>query len=120
MKNMRQNLEALNADLRNKRTRTYGYGFSKEDRRCSLNQVWLMQRPRSVMRCSATAAELEQQRRSREEEDEEERRMRKTGRVPTYKEKANRWARKSRKTQIMVIQLNGRLDSWEALKMKIH
>ena len=56
-----ENLEALNADLRNKRTRTYGYGPSKEDRRRSLNQVWLMQRPRSATRCSATAAGLELQ-----------------------------------------------------------
>ena len=44
--------------------------------------------------------------------------MRKAGASLFIRKDANRWARKSRESQIMVIQLYRRLDSWEALKIK--
>ena len=80
-----------------------------------------MQRPRSmeteVKRDSGEARAAGGLR--EEEHRERQRRMRKAGACLFIREKVNRRAQKLRKTQMMIIQPNERLDSQKALKMKI-
>ena len=94
--------------------------ISCEGRRCSLDRFGLMQRPKSTeTEAKRSGGEARAVGGLREEEDGAREKKEESRGMPIYKENVNRWARKSRDGQIMVIQLHRRLDSRKTLKGKI-